>query len=236
MDGTPIYCVPGMGVNGKIFAKVRVEGRPLKVIEWLEPQRKETLQEYAHRMAAHIEDDGPVDLLGLSFGGILAVEIARIRPVRHVFLISSIKSKQEKPLFFKLMRVAPFYLTNVRFLRNRTIWVWGRFFGLHNKRDLAFFNRITPDLSDRYHRWAVRQICRWKNEEVPSKIFHIHGNKDRIFPIRACEPHHVVHGADHSMIFTHGREVSRIIRERLSEAGDPAQGSTPNGFSSQAQA
>lgn len=215
MSGAPIYCVPGMGVSGKIFARIRIEGRPLKVIEWLEPHRRESLQDYARRMAAHIDAEGPVDLMGLSFGGIVAVEIARIRPVRHIFLISSIKSRQEKPLFFKMMRIAPFYLTNIRFLRDRTIWIWGRFFGLNDKKQIAFFYRIMPDLSDRYHRWSVRQIVRWKNPEPPVPVTHIHGTKDRIFPLRSCDPCHTIPNADHAMIVTHGPEVSRLIREKL---------------------
>lgn len=215
MSGAPIYCVPGMGASGKIFARVRIEGRPLRMIEWLEPQRRESIQDYARRMAENIDSEGPVDLMGLSFGGLVAVEIARIRPVRHIFLISSIKSKQEKPFFFKLMRVAPFYLTNVRFVRDRTIWIWGRFFGLNNKKQVDFYYRIMPDLSDRYHRWSVRQICNWKNSETTVPITHIHGTKDRVFPVKSCDPCHLIPDADHAMVFTHGPEVSRLIRDEL---------------------
>jgi pimeloyl-ACP methyl ester carboxylesterase len=204
-----------MGVSGKIFAKVRIEGRPLRVIEWLEPHRRETIQNYAARMAELIDADGPVDLMGLSFGGIIAVEIARIRPVRHIFLISSIKSKVEKPFFFKVMRVAPFYITNTRFMRDRTIWIWGRFFGLNSKKQIEHFYRVMPDLSDRYHRWSVRQICKWKNVEVPVPITHIHGKKDRVFPLRSCDPCHVIPNADHAMIVTHAKEVSRLIHAKL---------------------
>jgi pimeloyl-ACP methyl ester carboxylesterase len=218
-----------MGVDGKIFARLRLEGRPLQHLDWLEPERREPIQTYAGRMAAQITDQGPVDLIGLSFGGIMAVEMAHLIPVRNIFLISSIKSRQEKPFFFKVMRYLPFYLTNVRFLRDRTTWFWGRYFGLQSKEDIELFYRFMPGLSDRYMRWAVQQMCKWKNEEVPARVVHIHGDKDRIFPVHSCEPHHVIPGANHSMVFTHGHEVSRIIADRLSDFSDPGSVLSPRG-------
>lgn len=215
MNLPPLYCISGMGVDAQIFSHLRVEGRELRHVPWLEPKRKESIGEYARRMAAQIPESGPVELLGLSFGGIIAVEIAQQRPVDCIFLVSSIKSRKEKPWSFRIMRYLPFYLTNIQPLRDRTTWAWGRFFGLHTKAQVREFYGFMPGLSDHYMRWAVRQICRWKNEHGPVEVHHIHGKADRIFPARLCQDAKIIQGATHSMVYTHAPQVSAFIAAKL---------------------
>ena len=212
---SPIYCIPGMGVDGKIYGKLKVEGRRLHHLSWLEPKRGESIQDYARRMVAQIPEKGPVDLMGLSFGGMMAVEMSHIIPVRRIILLSSIKTSREKPWPFRVMRIVPLYLTNVAFLRDRTTWLWCRFFGLYSKEDIATFYEFMPGLSDYYMRWALRQICHWRKGEALAEVFHIHGDRDLIFPVRRSKAHVVVKGGTHSMVFTHANQVSRLIGERL---------------------
>lgn len=216
MDARPIYCISGLGVDGRVFVRLRLEGRPLRFIHWLEPLRGESFRSYCGRMADQIPESGPVEIIAQSFGGLIAIEIAKFRPVTKIFLISSIKSHREKPWFFRLMRYLPMYFSNQKWIRDRTTWLWGPFFGLNSKADVKLFYRMMPGLSDYYMRWSVKNIVRWKNDKPTVPLVHIHGGLDRIFPIKNIPGHdHLVSGATHSMVFTHGKEVSDIINEHL---------------------
>src|ERR1044071_3731439 len=96
-----IYCISGLGADEKIFAKLQLEGYELKHIPWLIPERTETIDAYARRMAASIKEDDPI-LIGVSFGGMIAIEIARQRPVQKLILISSIKCVAELPRWMRI--------------------------------------------------------------------------------------------------------------------------------------
>ena len=77
----PIYFISGLGADERIFQWLRYDGyRPIH-IHWLPPERRESVEHYAHRLAQDIKDKRPI-IVGLSFGGIVAIEIAKQIDVR----------------------------------------------------------------------------------------------------------------------------------------------------------
>ena len=62
----------------------------------------ETLAQYAQRIVQRITAPRPM-LVGLSFGGMVAVEIAKILPVEKVILISSAKTRDELPPSYRFL-------------------------------------------------------------------------------------------------------------------------------------
>ena len=65
-----IYLIPGLGFDCRIFRNLEVGPIDKKPLEWIEPLPKESLQEYAGRMAEGIqEEDQPITIVGHSFGG-----------------------------------------------------------------------------------------------------------------------------------------------------------------------
>lgn len=69
---THVYLMPGMAANPTIFEHIKLPESIYEIhwLEWQIPDKKETLQQYAHRMCSFIKHDNIV-LLGVSFGGIL---------------------------------------------------------------------------------------------------------------------------------------------------------------------
>src|SRR5882724_23441 len=96
-----IYCISGLGADEKIFANLQLQGYELRHIPWLTPHKNEKINAYARRMAASIQHESPL-LIGVSFGGMVAIEIARHMPVRKLILISTIKSTGEMPPWMKM--------------------------------------------------------------------------------------------------------------------------------------
>lgn len=95
-----IYCISGLGADERAFSKLNVEAYQLKVIPWLQPLQKETIEAYAKRMMVAIDEENPI-LMGLSFGGMLCIEISKQIAVQKIIIISSIKSYTELPLWMK---------------------------------------------------------------------------------------------------------------------------------------
>jgi hypothetical protein len=66
-----------------------------------------------------------------------------------------------------------------------------------------------------YLTWAVNEVLNWKNNWQPQNIIHIHGDKDKIFPIRKVSADHVIKDGTHLMVYNRAREISNILHQVL---------------------
>jgi pimeloyl-ACP methyl ester carboxylesterase len=210
-----IYCISGLGATAKAFSNLQIEGYKLHVIEWMQPVPKETIEAYAARMAAAITEPEPI-LLGLSFGGMMSIEIAKHIPVQKIILVSSIKTKSELPFWMKVVaktqlhKIAPIK-TDTRLLRP----VQNFFLGAHTPEDkeVAIAFRRNADVN--YVRWAIDKVINWQNTWQPSNIIHIHGTADKMFSLKKAQPTHVIKNGGHFMIMNKAGEVSAAISSFL---------------------
>ncbi len=212
-----IYCIPGFGADDKIFNNLSIDHAELIFINWLKPSPKEPYKDYVLRMAEKIQEDNPI-IIGVSFGGMVALEIARIRPVKQVVLVSSIKNTDELPRKWKLIgRLRLNHIFPIKRIQSNE-----RFFAMANKR-LGAFTSEEQDFANNYRRiidkdymiWALNQILNWRNTAVPANVVHIHGDADLIFPIKPLKPTHVIKSGTHMMIVNRAAEISAIINEIL---------------------
>ena len=203
-----------MGVDERAFSNLKIEGYELKVIQWLEPLNRETMYHYANRMRAGITAENPI-LMGLSFGGMLCIEIARQMPVSKIIIISSIKSSLELPTWMK----------TVAWLKLNKIFPVGsskltepfqnRMLGASSQEEKTIAAHYRKSASKKYVNWAVKQALKWKSEWQHPRIFHIHGDNDKMFPIGKIKPTYTVKDAGHFMIMNRADEVSECINEIL---------------------
>lgn len=209
-----IYCISGLGADERAFSKLDVKDFELKVIRWLEPSPDETLTGYASRMRQSIADDNPI-LMGLSFGGMLCAEIAKQIPVKKIIIISSIKSSKELPFWMKavaklrLNKIVPMQSTKLtQPVQNKMLGVVSA-----DEKKLVASLRKAADL--KYTNWAVNQAINWKNNWQHPAIFHIHGDKDNMFPIKYIKADYTIKNGGHFMIMNKAAEVSNCINAIL---------------------
>jgi esterase/lipase len=209
-----IYCISGLGADERAFARLKIEGYSLKVIPWLNPQPKETLEQYAGRMLQFIETDNPL-MMGLSFGGIMCIEIAKQIQVKKIFLISSIKTRQELPDWMKL--VAKTNINKIYSMKSYKITepLQNYFLGatMEDEKEMARAYRKNANLF--YTNWAVNEVLNWKNEWLHPNLFHIHGSRDKIFPLKKIKADAILEDAGHFMIMNRAKEVSMLINANL---------------------
>lgn len=209
-----IYCISGLGADERAFSRLDLGDYRVKVLPWLLPVAKETLKEYAIRMSQGITEENPI-LLGLSFGGMMSIEIAKLMPVEKVILISSIKSVKELPVWmrnagkFKLNKVFPIRSFKIlEPIQNRRLGVTTR----EEKEMVRSYRKNAPHA---YTYWAINEVLNWQNEWQPPSVFHVHGDADKIFPIQKINPTHVIKEGGHFMILNRAPEVSAILRQIL---------------------
>lgn len=212
-----IYCISGLGADEKAFSKLDVKGFQLKFIHWLMPLPNETLSAYAQRMRQEIPEENPI-LMGLSFGGMVCTEIAKQIPVKRIILISSIKSSQELPGWMRT--VATLRLHKIIPLKSTKLTepLQNRFLGVTSDEDKKVAANYRRGVDIKYINWAVNEALNWKNNWQHPYIFHIHGDNDRMFPIKNIKPTFIIKNGGHFMIMNKAAEVSTCINSILSEA------------------
>lgn len=201
MSKIPVYMMPGLAASTAIFERIILPEADFEIhlLEWEIPIERESLLEYAKRIADKIKHPNPV-LIGVSFGGILVQEMARFIKVRKVIIISSAKSNVEFPRRFKLGKKTKAYkLIPMSLLLNIENLAKFSFGATINKR-IKLYEKFLSVRDIRYLEWAVEQVILWDRTVVDENVIHIHGDADDIFPMKYINNCIVVKGGTHIMI------------------------------------
>ena len=182
-------------------------------LDWIPPKPKESLREYALRMAQGINTSAPFSLIGLSFGGMLATEIASVLHPQKTILVSSVPTKSELPWHFRLVgrlrinKIIPAVRPKSvpRFIAS--------FFGVETKTDALFFQQLLRRTDPRFSKWAMDAILKWDRTEPPAGLVRIKGSRDKVLPIGNGKVDYIINGGGHFMIYNRADEISRILSE-----------------------
>ena len=85
-----IYFFSGLGADERVFQYVDLSFCNPVFIKWNMPMKDECIENYALRLTEQIIEENPI-LVGVSFGGMIAVEVAKLIETEKVILISSAK-------------------------------------------------------------------------------------------------------------------------------------------------
>lgn len=198
----PVYCMPGMAANSLIFQFIKLPAPyQLHYLDWIPPQKNESLTSYAQRMSALIQEPNPI-LLGVSFGGILVQEIAKIIEVRKTVIVSSIKSNKELPITMKFGKLTKAYKILPTQYVDDMESLMGFIFGPAIKRRMDLHKKYLSVRDKQYLDWAIEQMTEWQQETPPPNLIHIHGTHDLILPVLGMKNYIPVPKATHTMILT----------------------------------
>ncbi len=213
-----VYCISGLGADERIFCKLEVPHTSFHFVQWVQPNIEESITNYAARLRNQIEHERPV-LIGVSFGGMMAIELAKIIPVAKVVIVSSIKSCVELPAWmkmcgrYKIDRMLPSRpLHSIRPLKALRP-IQNYFLGTESEEEKAIANHFRDNVDPIYLRWSINQVLNWRNEWKPANLYHLHGAKDHIFPLKNVNPTHIIPNAGHFMVMNKCQEISSILTE-----------------------
>lgn len=207
-----IYCVPGLAASKEIFKNIKLpeEQYTIHILEWLIPKDRESISEYANRMASCIKHENVI-LIGVSFGGIIAQEMAAFINLQKLIIISSIKSKQELPRRLKLVKSTKVYKLMPTGLVSSVSDFTKFAIGPRSKKRLNLYNEYLSVRDKQYLNWAIHQVVSWDRTHVDPAVIHIHGDQDAVFPIRNINGAQILEGGTHVMILNKGSRISKML-------------------------
>ena len=214
MSRIHVYFMPGMAASSLIFERIKMPEDTFEshLLDWIIPNKSDTLQDYAKKMAEKVTHQNVV-LIGVSFGGILVQEMAHFLSVKKVIIISSVKSNTELPSRMKIAKSTKAYKLLPTSMAQK-IEVLSKFaFGSIIKQRLILYEKYMCMRDKTYLDWSIEQIINW-NQIIPdSNLVHIHGDADEVFPIKNIKNVIEIKGGTHLMILNRFRWFNSHLPE-----------------------
>lgn len=213
MEKIPVYFMPGLAASPKIFENIKLPEDQFECffLEWVLPIDDEPLADYAKRMAANIKHENPV-LVGVSFGGVLVQEMARVVKARKVIIISSAKCNAEFPRRMRIAKMTRAYRFFPTSLMQRVDW-FAKFAVGNNMitRRLNLYEKYLSVRDKKYLDWAFKSIIMWDRCEADADVIHIHGESDEVFPVKYLGSHIPVKGGTHIMVINKAKWLNENL-------------------------
>ena len=209
-----VYFISGLGADKRVFSFLDLSFCEPIYINWIEPHKKESLESYALRLRKSIRESNPI-IVGISFGGMLATEMAKADPTIKAIIISSNKTAKEFPKYLRAGKYFPFYKWMPGKMMKRSAHLIKWIFGKNGKEQKRVYLEIVKDTDTDFVKWAITSILNWKNEEVPKNLVHMHGTADRLLPHRLVKADHLIKGGNHVMPMDSHEEVSALLKELI---------------------
>ncbi len=204
----------GMGGDSRLYRHIRIPEVEMVTPDHVPPEAGESLPQYAARIAeGHKIQPGDV-VGGISFGGMIAGEIANQRPVAGLILLGSCLRPSRFPLVFRWAeRVGRFVPDFVFAARSWSPLLRWRFAPIDDAAAecLADMARNCPMSQIRAF---GRMALDWPGaENLTCPVLSVHGDWDRVIPLSFAEPGIVLKDAGHAFTLTHVPETVAAVRK-----------------------
>ena len=206
-----LYAISGLGADKRVYQYLKLK-HELIHLDWITPKKNERISDYAKRLSKPIDTSKPFGLIGLSFGGIVATEIAKQLNPKVTVLISSAETKNELRTLYRifgkilLIKLVPLFCFNMP----RKIAYY--LFGAQNKKLLK---AILDDADMYFTKWAVSQLIIWENTIRLKHVIKINGEVDKLIPLKNHKNTITIKNGEHFMIVDKAKEVSDLINSNL---------------------
>ncbi|CAN5556291.1 hypothetical protein BH10BAC5_BH10BAC5_20890 [soil metagenome] len=213
-----IVFLPGIAADERIFDFIELQNCTKQFIKWTKPDKNESFTSYLNKIKREIDSPVLPILIGVSLGGIFAMELRELIKTEKTILISSVKSKNEMPASFNWIRkihlnkIIPISIVKktapiIKPLVEDTsdTEAWGRFINMLKDSDSDFIKT------------GFRYALEWERIDYNKKnLVHIHGTDDKVFPIKKIQNYsNLIIGGSHDMVMTKPKEISMILNKEI---------------------
>lgn len=207
------YFISGLGADKRIFSKLKLDEKINIIhVNWITPNKDESLASYAQRLSSVIDLSQPFALVGVSFGGMIAVEIAKIlKPVTTIIISSTMLAAQLPTLYRFAGQLGLLKLIPAKLLKSSNKLTQHYYFGTRSSNEKTLLSKIIKDTDPHFLKWAIGSILSWRNTIKPNGIYHIHGTNDKILYSKTAQPDFIIENGTHFMVYQNAEEISGII-------------------------
>jgi len=204
-----VYFLSGLGADKRAFSFLDLSFCEPVFIDWIKPTGKESLKNYALRLRQQMPEEHPT-VVGVSFGGMLATEMAKEDGLMNVIIIASNKSSLEFPGYLRVGKYFPLYKwLPEKLIKNRTLLNW--ILGVEKDEQRKLMAAIIADTDPFFLKWAIDAILHWKETSISTNVKHIHGTADKLLPYRLTKADHTIEGGTHTMTLYKHKEISDLL-------------------------
>jgi pimeloyl-ACP methyl ester carboxylesterase len=218
-----LYLLSGLGADKMVFQNLDLDEYNVHHISWITPHEDESIEQYSTRLLPQITSPSPI-IVGLSFGGMIAVEVAKQMiaaevakqiQIEKLILISTAKTRTELPFYIKyagklhLHKLLPLKILN----RANPISYW--LFGITTQSEKKLLKQILNDTDLVFLKWAIDKIVNWQNDTIIKNCFHIHGSSDKLLPIVFTNPDCIIQNGGHFMVLNMADEITSLLKMTL---------------------
>lgn len=212
-SGGTVYFISGLGADERMFQFLRLKRTNKVYVQWIRPHDDEPLHDYAVRLAEQITEPNPI-LIGMSFGGVVAIELSRFLHPRKTILISS---STILPWYYRLMGFLRLHRLIPVPLLKRFHFVGPILFGASTKAEKVLLKQVILETDAHFLRWALGQLLSWHQPDRYENCVMLHGTADRILPMGRYPNTIQIKRAGHLMVLSHASEISAILDKILED-------------------
>ncbi len=210
-----VYFISGLGADKRAFSLLDLSFCEAIFVDWIQPLKNESLCDYALRMRSQIPSAHPI-VVGMSFGGMLAAEMANHDKNVTSIIIASNKSAAEFPFYLRAGKYFPLYkLISPKSIKHATLVNWA--FGIREEKTKKLVSEILADTDPGFMKWAIKAILNWPEHKSTGNIRHIHGTADKVLPARFVKADELIRGGTHLITLNHPKEVSSFLKKLILE-------------------
>ncbi len=213
-----LYGIEGLGTDQRVFSRLTLNCE-LRPLDWLKHKHGESISEYAMRFLPLIDTKEPYGILGVSFGGLIAVELSKKLHPNLTILISSAETNKELRWIYriigitKIVELAPEQVL----LPPRAMLNW-----LFGTKNTELLNEMIQKTDRTFVRWAIQELLTWDNEEkLTNRTLKIGGQRDKLIPATKKQKINVIEKGQHFMIVDKAVEISEVINRELKTNRQP---------------
>ncbi len=212
-----VLFLPGLGADHRIFQRLQLRNSKSIFLDYIPAQANESLNHYAIRLCEYygVTKHKNLTLVGVSFGGIIAQEIASKIPVQNLVLVSSFKRISELPLTLRLLSRLGLESLLPAAMINRPTPFLDWLFTISAPEDRILFHQIVRDTDVEFFRWALRRVSNWKPPQYSNTPHHLHGDRDRLISHTGIKNYERVQAGGHLMVLTHAPLISEKLNQIL---------------------
>jgi pimeloyl-ACP methyl ester carboxylesterase len=209
---TPLILFSGIAADESLTMPQKLTFPNLVVPAWPQPMERESVSGYCQRLADDLRPFGAIAVGGISFGGIIGLEVARFLKPECVILIGSLRGADELPWRIRALRpflpLLPWIPISWMQWLAAAVPLWSA--------PLASIVKQFRHADPLTLRWSIRQILKWKvGPKLECPIYQIHGDRDFVFPISLTHPTETIRGGGHLISLTRSKQVNEFVRKCL---------------------
>ena len=207
------YFISGLGADKTAFQNLEDFGTTKIMIDWISNRPNESLYDYAARIIEKYGITSDDILAGLSFGGLVAQQIADILKPDYVILISSFRTKDDLKIQFssglklKLHKLMPEMKSE--FIGT----IVANYLNSGTNQSKSALKAMLSSTDMKLMKWSLEKIYEQNNPlAIDVKKYSLIGSIDRVVKPWKIESTYIVEGGSHFMVYDKAEEISDIIR------------------------